>query len=115
MRVAIASTDLREYWIKLLAAGLREVGIEPIIAGVCLDPDEIADLAPEADATAVLVSTHNGMALTYARKLITELSGRGLNPIVMFGGSLNEDTEEMDARVDVTDDLRRLAIEMCDA
>jgi methylmalonyl-CoA mutase cobalamin-binding domain/chain len=114
-RTVVASTDIHEYGIRLLAAGLREVGIEPVMAGLSLDPEELADVVLEADATAVLVSTHNGMALTYARRLVDALASRRLNPTVVFGGTLNEDTEtDADAPVDVTDELRALGIKVCE-
>jgi methylmalonyl-CoA mutase cobalamin-binding domain/chain len=113
-RVVVASTDIHEYGIRLLAVGLREVGVEPMMAGTSLDPDELADLALEADATAVLVSTHNGMALTYARRLLDELAARKLDPLVVFGGTLNEDVPDAEAPLDVSEDLRALGVRVCE-
>jgi len=43
------------------------------VAGTSVDPDEFADLALEAGANAILVSTHNGMALTYAKHLLAQI------------------------------------------
>jgi methylmalonyl-CoA mutase cobalamin-binding subunit len=114
MRIVVASTDIHEYGVRLLAAGLREVGVEPMMAGLSLDADELADLVLEADATAVLVSTHNGMALTYGRRLMDELAARRLQPLVAFGGTLNEDVDGGDAPVDVSDALRALGVHLCD-
>jgi methylmalonyl-CoA mutase cobalamin-binding subunit len=113
-QVVVASTDVHEYGLRLVVEALRALGIEPIVAGVSVDPDELADLAVEAGASAVLVSTHNGMALTYAQHLLDELGTRRLAPRVLFGGTLNQDFEGNDTPLDVRDDLRSLGIAVCD-
>jgi methylmalonyl-CoA mutase cobalamin-binding domain/chain len=114
-QIVVASTDVHEYGLRLVAEALRTLGLEPIVAGISVDPDELADLAVEAGAAAVLVSTHNGMALTYAQQLLDELAARRLAPRVLFGGTLNQDFEGSDTPLDVRDDLRELGIAVCDS
>ena len=77
----------------LVIDALQALGIDPILAGTSVDPDEFADLALEAGATAILVSTHNGMALTYAEQLLREMSLRRLAIPIAMGGTLNQDIE----------------------
>jgi len=93
---------------------LRALDIEPIVAGVDVDPDTFAKLAQRHGATAVLVSTHNGMALDYAKRLQREFQARDLAIPIAMGGKLNQDSPEASAPVDVSDDLGRLGIHVCD-
>lgn len=113
-RLVVASTDVHEYAMRLVSEAVAALGIDGTIAGTSVDPDELADLALEAGATAVLVSTHNGMALTYAKQLLRELQTRQLDIKVFFGGTLNQDLPDSDTPIDVRDDLRELGIIVCE-
>ena len=112
--IIVASTDVHEFGMTIVAEALRALGVEPIIAGTSVDPDELSDLALETGATALLVSTHNGMALAYAKQLMDELNARGLEVPVLFGGRLNQDFEGSETPLDVREDLRSLGIHVCD-
>ncbi|MDH3662620.1 MAG: hypothetical protein OEU92_21765 [Alphaproteobacteria bacterium] len=112
-RLVLGSTDIHEYAMFLIIDGLKSVGIEPVVAGTSVDPDEFADLALEAGATALLVSTHNGMALTYAKQLQVELASRKLDIPIAMGGTLNQDIEGEPTPIDVTADLKELGIHVC--
>ena len=113
VKLVIGSTDIHEYAMFLLVEALTSLGVEPIIAGTSVDPDEFADLALEAGADAILVSTHNGMALTYARQLQKEVQDRSMNIPIAMGGTLNQDIEDEPAPIDVKDDLVDLGIRVC--
>ena len=113
IRLVVGSTDIHEYAMFLIVEGLQTVGITPVIAGTSVDPDEFADLALEAGATAILVSTHNGMALTYARQLRDECAARGLDIVIAMGGTLNQDIAGEPTPVDVKDDLRDMGVQVC--
>lgn len=112
-RPIVGSTDIHEYAMLLLVDALDALGLEPIVAGTSVDPDEFADLALEAGATTILVSTHNGMALTYARELLRELEKRSLSIPVAIGGTLNQDIEGVATPVDVGDELTRMGVNVC--
>jgi methylmalonyl-CoA mutase cobalamin-binding subunit len=114
LRLVVGSTDVHEYGMLLVVEALRALSVEPIVAGTSVDPDEFADLALEAGATALLVSTHNGMALTYAQQLQRELEARRLALPVLMGGTLNQDVADSDTPVDVRDDLRAIGVLVCD-
>ncbi|MDA0221526.1 MAG: hypothetical protein O3B22_18450, partial [Proteobacteria bacterium] len=106
IQLVVGSTDIHEYAMFLIIEGLQQVGIQPIVAGTSVDPDEFADLALEAGASAILISTHNGMALTYAQQLQKECADRGLDLKIAMGGTLNQDVEGLNAPIDVKDQLR---------
>lgn len=112
-RVIVGSTDIHEYAMFLAVDALRELGINPIVAGTSVDPDEIADLALETSAAAILISTHNGMALTYAEHLLGELKKREIKVPVGIGGTLNQDFDGEPAPLDVTDKLSDLGLIVC--
>jgi methylmalonyl-CoA mutase cobalamin-binding subunit len=109
----VASTDVHEFGMHVIVDALRSLDIEPIVGGTGVDPDELSDLALEVDAYALLVSTHNGMALTYAQQLMAELKSRGLSLPILFGGILNQDFEGSDTPIDVREELRALGIIVC--
>lgn len=113
IQLVVGSTDIHEYAMFLIIEGLQQVGIQPIVAGTSVDPDEFADLALEAGASAILISTHNGMALTYAQQLQKECADRGLELKIAMGGTLNQDVEGLNAPIDVKDQLREIGVVVC--
>jgi methylmalonyl-CoA mutase cobalamin-binding subunit len=113
VQLVVGSTDIHEYAMFLIIEGLQQAGIQPIVAGTSVDPDEFADLALEAGASAILISTHNGMALTYARQLQKECADRGLDLKIAMGGTLNQDVEGLNAPIDVKDQLREIGVVVC--
>jgi methylmalonyl-CoA mutase cobalamin-binding subunit len=112
-KIIVGSTDVHEYGMLLVVEALQSLNIEPIVAGISVDPDEFADLALEAGATAILISTHNGMALTYAEQLLHEFKQRRLSIPIGMGGTLNQDFEGQPTPVDVRDDLVQLGVFVC--
>ncbi len=113
MNVVVGSTDIHEFGLHLVTNALEAMGLKPVVAGVDVDPDEFAELAQRERAKAILVSTHNGMALTYARQLLEEMKARNVSATVFIGGKLNQDVEGQDVPVDVSDELERLGIKVC--
>jgi methylmalonyl-CoA mutase cobalamin-binding subunit len=111
--LVVGSSDVHEMGLRLVADAVEQLGIKPIVAGVGVDPIELALLAFERQATALLVSTHNGMALAYAERLMQELNAYGIAPQVIFGGRLNQDLPDSDMPVDVTEQLIALGIDVC--
>lgn len=112
--VIVGSTDIHEYAMFLLVDALETIGVRTVLAGTNVDPDEFADLALETNASAILASTHNGMALTYSKHLKRELEKRDLSIPVAMGGTLNQDIEGNPTPVDVTDDLKELGVFVCE-
>lgn len=112
-KAVIASSDVHELGMRLVVDVAESLGIKPVIGSVGVDPDELAELALQEEATSVLVSTHNGMALSYGESLMRELAERGIEPQVIFGGKLNQDVEGSDMPVDVTEELTALGIDVC--
>jgi methylmalonyl-CoA mutase cobalamin-binding subunit len=89
-------------------AGLKEAGADMINLGAETDPDQIISEAQPRWAEALLISTHNGMALDYARRLKENMDRRKATIPVVLGGILNQKVENLALPVDVSGDLKQL-------
>ena len=81
---------------------------ETVYLGAEKNPDEIVEKACETGAQAILISTHNGMALDYSKRLKEELRERNLNIPVIMGGVLNQKIEGQALPVDVSKGIKEL-------
>lgn len=112
MRVIVTSTDVHEFAEFLLVSALGAVGAEVTEFGVNRDPEDIVRAAVEAEADAVVVTTHNGVARSFGQLLATELRGATTRRIPLYmGGVLNEDIDGSEVPVDVRADLNATGIE----
>jgi hypothetical protein len=101
----IASTDVHAHAITIIHELLSLAGAKIINLGAEINPDQIARAASSASVEAILISTHNGMALEYAKRLKTELDKQKVDIPVVMGGVLNQKLENVALPVDVTTDL----------
>ena len=104
----IASTDVHAHAITIIHELLSRAGTEITNLGAEINPDQIASAAKSCSAEAILISTHNGMALEYANRLKTELDRQKVNVTVVIGGILNQKVEDAALPVDVTINLKEL-------
>ncbi len=107
---AVASTDVHEHAAGALAQLLGEAGASVAWLGAEQSPDNIVAALEREDADALLLSTHNGMALDYARRLRAGLDRAGLRLPVVIGGVLNQKTADAALPVPVFDELRALGM-----
>jgi methylmalonyl-CoA mutase cobalamin-binding domain/chain len=112
-RVVVASTDVHEMASFILDSALTDAGAQVTNCGISCDPEDIVKVMIETDAESVVVTTHNGVARSFARTLRNTLDDEQLGDRAVFmGGVLNEDTEGSPTPVDVHDDLAKLGIVM---
>jgi len=104
----IASTDVHAHAITIIHELLSRAGTEITNLGAEINPDQIARAAKSCGAEAILISTHNGMALEYANRLKTELDRQKVDVSVVIGGILNQKVEDAALPVDVTINLKEL-------
>lgn len=107
-RMLIASTDVHEHAILVINQLFSEAGVEMINLGAERNPDEVVAEACAHKVDAILISTHNGMALEYARRLRDELQKHNATIPVIMGGVLNQKFEDQALPVDVTQNLKEL-------
>ncbi|HEX78207.1 MAG TPA: hypothetical protein G4O03_07355 [Dehalococcoidia bacterium] len=111
-KVLLLSTDVHEYAKLIMGMTLREAGVEVIDLGHSVDPGRIVKELLRGKVDAIGISTHNGMALTYARGLLQEMRDHDLEIPIFMGGRLNEMTGEGLPR-DVTAELVELKVIPC--
>jgi len=88
VRVVLAALEVHDVVRDALARELPLAGAQVIVLPSSVSPVEVARVAADEDADAVIVATYNGGALTLARELMGALH-EGVK--VIFGGVLNED------------------------
>jgi methylmalonyl-CoA mutase cobalamin-binding subunit len=109
-RFMVASSDVHEHAAGALAELLGEAGAAVDYLGAEQNPADLVSALRRRPADALLVSTHNGMALEYARQLKTLLDEAGISLPVVIGGVLNQKVDGQALPVPVIDELRALGM-----
>jgi methylmalonyl-CoA mutase cobalamin-binding subunit len=110
MRLLVASSDVHEHAAGALAQLLDEAGAEVVYLGAEQDPDDLVAALRQQPADALLLSTHNGMALEYAGQLKQLLDAESFSLPVIMGGVLNQKIDDQALPVTVVEELRALGI-----
>ena len=106
----VASSDVHEHAAGALAQLLGEAGASVIYLGAEQNPSDLLAALERHPADALLLSTHNGMALEYARQLRALLDASAHELPVVIGGVLNQKVEDCDLPVPVVDELKALGM-----
>ncbi|MFK7802820.1 MAG: cobalamin B12-binding domain-containing protein [Anaerolineae bacterium] len=110
-RLLLASSDVHEHAIFVLQELLSQAGAEVISLGAEQNPADVVAAAERHNVEAILISTHNGMALDYAQRLQATMAAQSVELPVLMGGVLNQKVENEALPVDVTADLKKLGIQ----
>jgi methylmalonyl-CoA mutase cobalamin-binding subunit len=86
----IGATDVHEYGKLLVQEALARLGVSVIDLGVHAEPEALAAAARDSAADLVAISTYNGVALDYVRRLRRAFEGLTPAPAVLIGGRLNQ-------------------------
>lgn len=97
-RILIAKPGLdgHDRGAKVIARALRDTGFEVIYSGLHQTPAQIAETAVQEDVDAVGLSSLSGAHRTLFPQVVTELAGRGVSDIVVFGGGVIPDGDIAD-------------------
>ncbi len=110
-RLVVVSTDVHEYAKKLLVSSLSATGATVSDGGSSRDPEDLARIVLETACDTLVITTHNGVARSYGRKLMELLAELPVpRPSVFMGGVLNEDVAGSALPVDVRPDLHAVGI-----
>ncbi len=109
-KILLASTDVHEHGLFLIDKLLHKAGSDVINIGAEKNPDEVVLASVSSGAEIIFISTHNGMALEYAKNLLDEMEEQNISIPVCMGGVLNQNTEKDTVPVDVSADLESLGI-----
>lgn len=112
-KVIVAATDIHDYGKEIIKTILQKSGATVFDLGNYVTPDEIAEAIVETECKAVVVSTFNGIALTYASEVVEKIDKEKLDAKLVIGGLLNENQNESSLAVDVTEEIKKLGVN-CD-
>jgi methylmalonyl-CoA mutase C-terminal domain/subunit len=90
IRVLVAKVGLdgHDRGAKVVAAALRDAGMEVIYTGLRKTPDTIVEAALQEDVDAIGVSILSGAHMTVFPKIATLLKDKGLSDVLLFGGGI---------------------------
>jgi methylmalonyl-CoA mutase cobalamin-binding subunit len=108
--VIVGSTDVHEMAKRILVRALASAGHAVTDIGVNRDPEDFVNAAVAQGAKAIVITTHNGVALSFGRLAARLCEVQGLAAAIVMGGVLNEDEPGALAPVDVTSQLNELGI-----
>lgn len=78
---------------KVVAAALRDAGMEVIYTGLRKTPEQVVSAALQEDVDVIGVSILSGAHLTVFRKLREQLAAEGMDDVVVIGGGVIPDDD----------------------
>ena len=90
IRVLVAKVGLdgHDRGAKVVAAALRDAGMEVIYTGLRKTPEMIVEAAIQEDVDAIGVSILSGAHMTIFPKILNLLKEKGLVDVLLFGGGI---------------------------
>ena len=90
IRVLVAKPGLdgHDRGAKVVAAALRDAGMEVIYTGLHQTPEMIAQAALEEDVAVVALSSLSGAHMTLFPAIMRLLAEKGLGDVAVFGGGI---------------------------
>lgn len=90
IRVIVAKSGLdgHDRGAKVIAAALRDAGMEVIYTGLRQTPEMIIEAAIQEDADVIGISILSGAHMTIFPKLITLLKEKGMDDVLLTGGGI---------------------------
>jgi methylmalonyl-CoA mutase C-terminal domain/subunit len=90
IRVLVAKVGLdgHDRGAKVVAAALRDAGMEVIYSGLRKTPEAIVEAALQEDVDAVGISILSGAHMTVFPRILSLMKERGLDDVVLFGGGI---------------------------
>jgi methylmalonyl-CoA mutase C-terminal domain/subunit len=95
--VAKAGLDGHDRGAKVIAAALRDAGMEVIYTGLRQTPDMIVEAALQEDVDVIGISILSGAHMTIFPKIKKLMDEKGLNDVLLTGGGIipDEDIKEL--------------------
>ncbi len=96
IRVLLAKPGLdgHDRGIKVIAAALRDAGMEVIYTGLRQTPQMIVDAAIQEDVDAIGVSILSGAHMTLFPAILDVLKEKNASDIILFGGGIIPDDDK---------------------
>ena len=97
-----AGLDGHDRGAKVVAAALRDAGMEVIYTGLRKTPEVIVEAALQEDVDAVGISILSGAHMTVFPRVLAIMKERGLQDVLLFGGGIIPDKD--------IDELKKLGV-----
>lgn len=110
INVTVGATDVHEFGKEICKNILATAGANVFDLGATISIDDLADTIIETESQACLISTYNGIALSFARDMLKKFDEMGIDVPILMGGRLNENMEGSELPVDVSDEIAKLGI-----
>jgi methylmalonyl-CoA mutase, C-terminal domain len=94
-RVLIAKVGLdgHDRGAKVIAAALRDAGMEVIYTGLRKSPEMVVEAALQEDVDAIGVSILSGAHMTIFPRMFNLMNEKGLTDVLLFGGGIIPDQD----------------------
>lgn len=86
--VAKAGLDGHDRGAKVVAAALRDAGMEVIYTGLRQTPEMIVEAAIQEDVDAIGISILSGAHMTIFPRILNLMQNKNVNDILLFGGGI---------------------------
>ncbi|MBL0331287.1 MAG: cobalamin B12-binding domain-containing protein [Chlorobiota bacterium] len=86
--IAKAGLDGHDRGAKVIAAAMRDNGMEVIYTGLRQTPEMIAEAALQEDVDVVGISLLSGAHMTIFPKVLNLMQSKGLNDVLLTGGGI---------------------------
>jgi methylmalonyl-CoA mutase, C-terminal domain len=98
LRVLVAKVGLdgHDRGAKVIAAALRDAGMEVIYTGLRQTPEMVVNAALQEDVDAIGISILSGAHMTVFPKVLSLMKEKGMNDVLLTGGGIIPD-EDMKA------------------
>jgi methylmalonyl-CoA mutase C-terminal domain/subunit len=95
IRVLIAKVGLdgHDRGAKVIAAALRDAGMEVIYTGLRKTPEMVVEAALQEDVDVIGVSILSGAHMTIFPRIIQLMKEKGLKDVLLFGGGIIPDQD----------------------
>ncbi len=95
--VAKAGLDGHDRGAKVVAAALRDAGMEVIYTGLRKTPEMIVEAALQEDVDVIGISLLSGAHMTIFPKVLQLMKDKGLDDVLLFGGGIipRKDIDEL--------------------
>ena len=90
VRVLVAKVGLdgHDRGAKVIAAALRDAGMEVIYTGLRKTPEMVVEAALQEDVDAIGVSILSGAHMTIFPRILNLMKEKGLKDVLLFGGGI---------------------------
>jgi methylmalonyl-CoA mutase, C-terminal domain len=91
--IAKAGLDGHDRGAKVVAAALRDAGMEVIYTGIRKSPEVIVEAALQEDVDAIGVSILSGAHMTVFTRIADLMKQNGMDDVLLFGGGIIPDKD----------------------